>query len=274
MIITRLRGLTLLETMLVLAIAASIILMGLKQYELQDTEKNYLLLKYNVEELFQGLKQYYQVNCDDMVSASGTVTRKGTLSPHSPQPVNTSLPFPVSITTLQPYLQKDWPRYAPVVENPSGISSYIAQFNPSSPPPERNAYACQYFGSGAPQCTDPLQRNIVNSKILLWQAQVAVKMLDPSKTIAYVGVVGADCAVNDLPSDRPINCSTDAVKEGNAVYMVWQRLPSFASTTIKSAHQIANPVAKQFKLQYTHDPMYEMYNQNSGTNYQYYLCGG
>lgn len=273
----KIKGMTLLEIMLVLAIAASMILMGIQLYQSSETEKNYFVLKTNVDLLFQAMKGYYQTECDLYFSENGSVGSKGALTFN---PANAPIPpafasISFDVTTVNRYIASTWPRYTSVVyDNSSEAASYFAQFNPLTGT-NKKTYACWYFGSGSPVC-DPAS-TLSSSNIVLWQAQIAVKMKDPAKTTYYVGIAGADCAVDTIPSDAPVNCATGGVTMGvSANYMVWQRLPSFSSPNIRSPNWISNPVVKEFKLQYTHDPMYELYNPSATLPdmYQYYYCGG
>lgn len=253
--------------MLVLAIASAIIVMGIRQYQLWQIERDYLVLKYNVDVLFQGLKQYYQANCDDQTTGYDIVI-KGKLSPSTiPDPIN---PVKVDIATdIQPMLTS-WPRYTSIIDT-SIDTGFYAQFNPNTRG-IKNAYACWYFGSGSPECNAPTP--IQESKIILWQVQVVVKMRDPTKTVAYSGTAGADCVVDTFNPGDAIDCSMGITTPGtSAAYMVWQRLPSFSSSNIRSSHWLSDPMGKILKLQYTHDPMYEMYNEGK-TTHQNYLCGG
>lgn len=261
------RGITLFELIIVLVIATSIILMGFQRYQMWKIEQNFLVLKYNVNVLFQGLKQYYQANCDDQTTGYDIV-KAGALSPSTlTDPLE---PQVIAIDDIAKTLSA-WPRPTYIVDA-SVNSGYDAQFNPFTTA-ERKAYACSYFGSSPPQCEVP-PSVINNTNIILWQAQVVVKMRDPSTTMAYLGTVGADCAVNTFNPGDVIDCSKGiASMDEDAQYLVWQRLPSFTVTDMRSSQWLSEPLTKILKLQYTHDPMYEMYNEND-TRHRNYLCGG
>lgn len=282
----KIKGMTLLEVMLVLAIAASMILLGLNMYQTASIEKDYLLLKANVDFLFQAMKSYYQTECDNYFFPNGSVSRKGKLTFNSNDASTPSdfAPVTFDVTTVNNYIATSWPRYTSVVALDTVSKIYLAQFNPTTNA-NNNAYVCSSYTTGSPQCSSPIP--ITDSSIVLWQSQIAVKMRDPAKTTYYVAMAGADCAVNTIPSGAPIDCSTGVAMGSSAQYMVWQRMPSFSSRNIRSSHWISNPATKEFKLQYTHDPMYELYNpsaapmQNPNNSsaaptevYKYYYCGG
>jgi prepilin-type N-terminal cleavage/methylation domain-containing protein len=264
-------GMTLLEMMLVLAIAGSIILAGLRVYQSSETDNNYLILRSNVDFLFQAMQGYYQQECDLYFSADGSVRRRGllTFNPNNGDAAPDLSPVPFDVTLTNQYISAPWPRYVSVVGRDT--TAYRAQYNPSSGK-NKQAYVCASYNS--PRCSEAML--IPESNIVLWQAQIVVKMIDPSKTTYYVGKAGADCAVNSVSSAAPVDCSTGVKMGDSAAYMVWQRMPSFSSTNIRSSHWISNPSRKIFKQQYTHDPMYELYNSNPASTEvnRYYYCGG
>lgn len=262
------RGMSLLEVMLVLAIASSIMLAGLRIYQSFDRDSGYLILRSNVDLLFQAMKTYYQDQCNLYFSPDSSIRASGALTFNSNNP---AAPVPFDVNTTKNYLSSPWPRGSSVLANKVISSTYFAQFNPSTVN-TKQAYVCSSFAS--PQCSAPAP--IPGSNVVLWQSQVAVKMKDPTMTTYYLAVAGADCAVNSLSGKLPVDCSTGVSMGNSATYMVWQRMPSFSSPTIKSSLWISNPVTKLFKLQYTHDPMYELYNSSAEPSevYKYYYCGG
>lgn len=267
------QGLTLLETLLVLVLGTSLLLMGLRAYQIWNLDKEAFVLKTNVDSLFYAMKGYYQTECNIYFSNDGSIRRKGTLTFNpTDEPIPPDLaPVPFDVSTISSYVTNVWPKQTSLVAT-GGSTAYVAQFNPLLGE-NRQAFACSYFGTGSPICST--LQTIPNSKIVFWQSQIAVLMRDPTKSTYYQGLVSADCAVNTLPTEG-VNCATDAVAQGNSAnYLVWQRMPSFSSPASRSSHWVMNPIAKQFKLQYTHDPMYEMYNTSATPTdiYQYYLCG-
>jgi type II secretory pathway pseudopilin PulG len=252
------KGMTLLETLLVLAITTSVILMAMKMFQSNKTEKDYLILKTNVDLLFQAMKGQYHAECD----ANFVFT-------HQTVPYN----FPTTTANVTKYIETTWPQYTSVVAAGASNTVYFAQFN-YKPGGVKNVYTCSYFGSGVPVCSNPASNTIANSNVRVHQAQIVVKMRDPTKTTYYLGITGATCAINSFPTNAVVNCASSAVASGQpAAYMVWQRLPSFSSPDVTSAHWLSNPVVKEFKLQYTHDPMYEMFNPEDPTITDY-MCGG
>lgn len=271
------RGVTILEVLLVLVIMTSLILMGLRWYQTLQTENNYGVLKSDVDQLFLALRQYYQANC-------GTINN-GTANPNNiffPKSGTISSFVTPPASGLQPYLPSNWPRHTPIIDTASD-NGFTSQFNlylPASKLPQKVQYVCYNFGT--PACST--QAPIPNSQIFIWQMQVAVKMLNPTEAYEYRATAGADCAASDI-SGGPIVCSDNAsIDPANATYLIWQRAPSDVPIEMRSPLWMYDPVLKEFKLQYTHDPMYEMYNPNTTidytqppmdrVSYQNYLCGG
>lgn len=272
----KISGMTMIELILVLAIATSLILMGLTMYRSAQIDKDYFILQSDVDFLFQAMKGYYQQQCDLAFSSQGTLSTRGalTFNPGGGSPASSLAPVSFDVTTVPSYIDFAWPRFTTVVASGTSNNVYFAQFNPNTVTKNKNVYACSTYATGTAQCLNPIP--ITSSNIILWQSQIVVKMKDPTKTTYYVAKVGADCAVNTYTVGDVVDCSTGKSLGSSAQYMVWQRMPSFSSPDIQSSHWVSNPVTKEFKLQYTHDPMYEMYNPSATPPdvYNYYYCGG
>lgn len=266
-------GMTLIETILVLAIAASLVLLGISMYRSAETDKNYFFLRSNVDFLFQAMKGFYQYECDIALGPDGAIASGGKLTFNPTDGTAAGVPVEFKVNTVKNYIDFDWPRVAVVAASGAVDQVYFAQFNPTIASSNKQAYACSPYATGA-QCSNPVP--IPGSNILLWQSQVVVKMKDPAKTTYYLAKAGADCAVRTFSPGTVVDCSRGVSFGQSANYMVWQRMPSFASPDIKSPLWVSNPVLKEFKLQYTHDPMYELYNQSATPSlvYKYYYCGG
>lgn len=275
----KISGMTLIEVILVLAIAASLILAGLRMYQSSKTDNDYLILRSNVDFLFQAMKGYYQQECDlyfSTTNGSSFISKRGTLTfnPSGGTPATDfSAPIRFDVTTVNNYIDLPWPRFVSVVALDTPVNTYFAQFN-YNVGTNKNYYVCSSYATGTPQCSNP--QPISGSNIVLWQSQIVVKMKDPTSTTYYLANTGADCAVNTYAPGDIIDCSQGLTLGQSAQYMVWQRMPSFASQDVRSSLWVSNPVTKEFKLQYTHDPMYEMYNPGGAPSdvYTYYYCGG
>lgn len=264
--IKKIQGITLLEAMLALAIASSLALLGLRQYAQFKFSRDAFALKYNVDNLFQGMRNYYYANCAESKDADMTLH---TLAPSR----NPSNPFPVNIpVTLGSYFDAKWNPFNPLVNSSFANGGYEAQFNNVVFQGDRKENFCYYY-SGTSQ-TSPLcaTMNNASASIYLWVAQVVVKVSDPTITLALKGLTGADCALKDYTSSSIVDCS-QGVTTGSPSYLVWQHLPSFVSPDLSSGLGGATSAVKAFNLQYTNDSYYELVSGTyDGT--MYYLCGG
>lgn len=264
--IKKLNGITLLEAMLALGIATTIVLLGIKNYTQYKRDRDAFALKYNVDMIFQAMRNYYYANCANPTPAS---TNSPTLAPSN----NPSNPFPITITTdLADYLGTNWYAANPLINSSFGNAGYAVQFNRVTPSATRVENFC-YFYPNTTQ-TSPSCGSLPNSSaiIYLWVAQVVVQVRDTRMTLALKGLTGADCALTTYSASSIVDCSL-GVTSGNPAYLVWQHLPSFASPKMSSDLWSVAPTVKEFNLQYTNDSLGELVSATyAGT--QYYLCGG
>lgn len=269
---------TLLEVMLVLAIGGSILILSLKQYFQWSEQSSAQQLQYNVDSLFQAMAYYYKSNCADSYDGSGMpVASSGALSP-------TSITYPptTSVTVTMTALQSDgllpnWQPLNPLVNASGGTSSpaYVLQFNPMTM--NRNVYACWNFGTTVPGrvCTTPQQIPTSASTpypadVVLWRIQIAVLIQDTTNIEVYKNQLLADCISSTGTNGTVTPCATST---GTGDYLVWERLPSFASPTMANTSSQSIQNLKTFNLQYSHDQMYEFNNVTDASS-QWYLCGG
>ncbi len=273
------KGMTLLEIMLVTTIGAALLVGSFKMYQSMEIENNLEQVQYNVDVLFQSLAGYYHANCYGQgdITSTGAPTSPGTLNPKvSPAPVS---PKPIDIIgdLVNPGYLAKWPLVnVPLLDNTNVAETYVVQFNEAPPITPIQVNACVILDPSKP-CVSQLStvaalNNLPSaapniSQTIVWKAQVAVKLADPDAAAAFAGRLSADCT-SDLSGSTVSPCSAGTP----GPYLVWERLPSFASPETRSSFWISMPLLKQFNLQYTHDQMYELQNSNAGT--QNYLCGG
>lgn len=274
-------GVTLLEVMLVLAIGAMLLVLGLQQYSQWNKASYVQQLTFNVNNLFQAMATYYKANCADSYDVSGnSVSGSGALSPTSiTYPPSTSQAVTVSTLKTKGYLTQ-WQPLNQLV-NQSG-SPYVLQFNPILT--NRQIYACWNYGTppSTPTCTTPQPIPTATttpypSNVVTWQLQVAVQILDTAHVSIYKAQLLADCIsttynagiVTPCSSSSPTTCS------GSSCYLVWERMPSFvlSNASFTPTQWQSYPAQKEFQMQYTHDSNYEFNNVNVA-NTVYYLCGG
>ena len=261
------KGVTLLEVMLVLLIGSLLLIFGIRQYQQYQLEQYALQLKYNVDSLLQAMSYFYRANC-----------AKGKLSPSQLTPFPpTQLAYSLSVDNndFVGYLPNNWQPLNFLVDNTADDYGYSTQFN-FYQIGQKNANACFSFwstGNTPAGCNTP--NAIPNTLVVGWQMQVIVKMINPDTTTNYLGLTGADCAIDatDLPTNKVVDCSKTSAS-GAPTYLVWQRPPSFATPTISANDWMATPGLRMFNLQYSHDAMFELYMDNSSATPYYYLCGG
>lgn len=257
-------GVTLLEVLLVMAIAASLIMFSINLYQQYRADQFAIQLRYNADTVLESLAYYYQANCSE---------GPGRTLSQTPYPTVFNDGGDLYNDLKNGFLPSNWQPYNPLIDGTAANDGYFVQFN-LIPPFKKQVYVCNPYDTsgvgGAHPCSTP--QEIPNSEVIIWQVQLAIKMKNPASTLGYLGLSGADCAVNSLPTNAPVNCSSRVIS-GSANYLVWQRLPSFASPAVVGDQWVSMPQTKEFNRQYTHDPMYELYLNGTGPT-TYYLCGG
>lgn len=259
----KIQGVTLLEGMLAITIAGLILSLGIRQYYQFKFSRDAFALKYSVDLLFQGMRNYYYANCAESEDTDMTVH---TLAP-SRSPSN---PYPLNITsTLSSYLDPKWKAASILIDRSFGYNGFEAQFNNFKPSTVSNANFCYYFPNTSQ--TSPVCSSLSNPSVnvSLWVAQVVVKISDPKMTLALKGLTNADCALTDYQAHTIVDCSS-GVTSGTPAYLVWQHLPTFASPAMSSGLWRSSYTVKQFNLQYTNDPYWALMSGETSN----YLCGG
>jgi prepilin-type N-terminal cleavage/methylation domain-containing protein len=276
------KGMTLLEILLVITIGAGLLVASLRMAQQMSTDQGIQQIQTNVDVIFQGMTNYYRTQCygSGDTLATGLPTVIGTLNPKkNPVPAN---PMILDVTldlANKGYIEASkWP--LPIVsllDNTSVNQTYVVQFNQSPPMTPVQVNACIITDYSLKECVPALDAagnasklpstgsNI--SQIIIWRAQVAVLAKDPTNAEVYKMVLGANCT-SKLTGSSVNPCSMGTP----GPYIVWEKLPSFASPNTRSSLWLSMPLLKQFNLQNTHDQMYELQNSNAGI--QNYLCNG
>lgn len=259
----RVQGVTLFEMLLVLAIAMSILYLGIKQYNVLSLDADATKVQANVDTIFAGLTQYYRVNCfgSNPMGYNGTAPVIGTLNAAKAQ----TTPFPINITTdLMNAGYMSYKLQNNSLANPTIANTYIAQFNPQ---PGQIVQTCTH-SSSPPTCDVGAQTQI--GTVVSWTAQVAVKMKDANTAKAYAKSLGANCS-STLSGGYVNPCSLSTP----GVYVVWEKQPSFASSQAysNSTYWESMPLVKQFTKMYSVDPITTLTTGNHSPEYQYFYCG-
>jgi Tfp pilus assembly protein PilE len=262
-------GITVLEILLVFAIAGTFAALGINQYRQYRMQQDVALVQRNVNTLFAALANYYQANCKDQYDSAGApITNSGALSP-------TSIAYPPASTAYQAvnvsalvsagYLTQ-WQPVNPLV-NPT--SNYIVQFNPMT--------SSRYVSTNFSYQTPPLSSPKIIAKadtVVIWRAQVAVRISDTANIQTYKGLMAADC-ISSLKNNIVTPCNANPTAGD---YLVWERLPSFASPRTSSGLWLSMARVRQFNESYQNDTFYALNIDdsawNTSTHYEIYLCGG
>lgn len=273
-------GVTLLETMLVLAIISALLVLSVKMYRQYQTQLYVEQLQANVDSLFAAMAIYYQTNCFGRYNSSGAISTWGKLNPSAsnPTPPSTSSPKVVSIATdliATGYLN-NWQPLNPIVNNAdNGEQGYFVQFNPIIQT-VHDINACTNMSTTPCTVTTQAINYAPNDEIesLTWEIQVSVELNDPTTAQTYSQLLGATC-ISTLNGSTIDRCEKPPSAQNG--YLVWERMPSKAVPNNSTLNWTFMPIEKQNLLQYTHDAMYELIPSTTDTNgnaLRYYLCGG
>jgi len=287
-------GVSLLEVMLVLAIAASIILMGMRligQFRYQASEQK---LAATINQLFQGMNGFYYANCRQVLDQNSVAQSSGNLDPLVADASGFKSIYPLSISNLIPRIASanDWSPYNALVDNTVGEKGYFMQFNrviESLNDPVMSVSACT--GSDAPPSCNRTDGKVLSSSnvpssqshVATWVAQVAVKLSPTLTSTQWTQIkndLGATCVSNKVGSSIA-TCDSSPTAAG---YLVWTRTPAAFNPNISSEYWASMPYVTGFNRQYTNDGMAnlsgvknETLNSTTGKSWYNslnYLCGG
>jgi type II secretory pathway pseudopilin PulG len=246
-------GVTLIEVVLVLVLGASILMMGIRQYQSFKRDTDVQQLKYNVDMLFQALANFYYANCGFGIPKAGDTPTPGRLSPtYSPAPTTPYTSISAMYLATNGFLNTTLP-LNPLVDN-SGeqYNGYTVQFN-------------QYHSDRMiPTRGSPPSSLVKMGTVYIWKAQVAVKLKQAAQAEQYKSLLGADCSA----SDPHALCSSASSGD----YLIWERMPSFATPSSESNYGLTNQTNKQFNQMYTTYPILNLTN-GTRSNDQFFLCG-
>lgn len=255
-------GLTLLEIILVVTIGLSIILLGVKQYQSYKLDSDVQQVLYNVDQIFQAASYYYQANCKrqmnqtTMTPIAGTGTLDPANSPLNPKMIDAQADLVTPGYLKQPIL------FNPIVRFMNGstvLKSYAVQFNLVTPLPSRSV-PLSAGGTGN------------TGTIYVWKIQVAVALAKPAMAQQYLNLLRGDCLSHMLGGSVVAPCPATPTAPGpNDDYVVFTRLPSFATPGSQSGLEATNATVKQFTQQYETYPI--LYLIDTGGVGQNYLCG-
>lgn len=253
------RGISLVEMLLVLILGGAIIFLSMRQYQVFRQDADVQQLEANVDTLFQAMTQYYRANCYGTQNPTSGILTPGTLNPMnatSPLPG----PRPINIDTdlvARGYLPANTPFPANPIVNDAGAGTsrfkgYVAQFN---------VMTSTRTTSGTTVGT-----------VVIWKPQIAVLVRNTALAQQYLRQSGGDC-LSTLNGNTVRTC----IATSTGTYIVWERLPSYASTRGNSNLWQARARLNQFTQMYSVYPTPNLLTRSGQTpanQTQYYLCGG
>lgn len=264
------KGVSLLEVMLVLVIGSGIMMMAISQYQSMRRDSDVEQVNFNVDQIFQAAADFYQANCRIQIDpVTGQVNGTGKLDPRYKNSSGTastpSNPYPITITELTSggFLRNTLP-LNPVIQNTGLNGGYVVQFNQFTPAPDRTVLTSL--------STTPVKLG----QIIIWRIQVAVELHDVAKATSYKNLLRADClSTLDSSGTSVTPCSqVTSAPTAAPVYAVWERLPSFAVPGSNSGLWMTNAVNKEFSQLYETQSIVLLGGlPESSYPQQYYLCG-
>lgn len=287
-------GMSLVEVLLVLAVATASLLAGVRQYQLYLRDVEYRQVQQNVDNIFQALGQFYMQNCNGAMSVDPNGDMSFKAGKLNPQEYNSKDPYQVKIdkdlqasglltqsimstTLVYGGPKANNPDGTPMIDitnNPSSIGTdgYVAQFNRLEQPRKVCLEGDKATGVTSDRgCkSQPVQVGIN----LIWKPQVAVRLMDEEHADIYLALLGGDCLSN---AKGKIVLPCDQAKSNTGNYVVWERLPSQALQKSGVHFWQTAPTLKSFNQMYTTYPstyLNKTEGKNPSGNDQYYLCGG
>lgn len=272
-------GVTLLEALLVLVIASSLVYLALKQYEVFKTAGDVQALQANVDDLFQAMSQFYKANCYGSYDPNTQTITWGLMNPKAGSMVGMYGVYVLDIPSqLQPYMTTTLTPN-PIVDttSPSTTSGYVAQFN-------KYTYAvsiCTTASDDSDPATGPYPSTGCatarqKGTVVIWRPQVSVALMRRAKAAQLYNATGATCGPMRSPlTGAPLGCgSTRGV--GNATqFLAWERQANYASPQATSlAYRSANALVAQFTQMYRESPITYLVSTNHSPEIQYFNCGG
>ena len=254
---------TLLEIMLVLAIGASLVAFGIRQYQAFRLDSDVQQLAYNVDTLFQAAAKYYYANCirqwdpnagyiDSGTSGAGMLD-PGDSSSTSYGP-GTSRPINVGTELIDRGYLNEPLIYSPlVVTTPGTFTGYFVQFNRGADVPRQISFS---------SATDMKTIGYVAT----FNIQVSVEIKNTNQVDVLLRSLKGTCR-----SGTPGGLCT--AYPGSGGYVVFVRSPSFVVSNVSTFWGM-NPTLTQFKQMYTTYPLLYLLNSDGSPdgNKQYFLC--
>lgn len=299
-------GVTILEVLLVLAIAATMIVLSIKQYQMMKFNTDVNQINYAVNIIADAASKFYYANCN-----KGQTLGYDIGDMHVPVDIQTQLVdagyLRSGLITLNPLLE----------ENEDNWKGYVLQFNRYEEP----RYICTEQADPDVSATGPDEDQgcsatgkVQVGTVVGWRMQITANVkpipgeTEEAEAISRANVIyrlsTATCKTSVLTGDILIPCVCEWASEqmsasssgeedfdraetiyddndcddvaANTNYVAFVRVPTFfANTELQSGSWQANAVLKEFLLEYDTMPMtYLTSTDHSGAgDIQYFYCG-
>lgn len=273
-------GFTLIEMILALAIAVSIIVFGMRLYLQYRFDLSTQQLQYNVSAIFQAMSSYYQGVCNgqlkSVMTGSDVTTWKYT---YQNSKIHSGNDESVLIDLKNDLIENNYLTsnlyIIPFVYNhtKSPEDGYVIQFNRIT----SDRYTCTSTNTDLSSCKEKVKIG----RTVIWQLQVAVKLSDDALNAAsaYMGATNAKC-LSSSTGDFVTPCPTEGIGEGNYLVFVQNSTSQVGPTSSGTWPTLSN--VDQFTRMYNAYPAsYLMSTKgevmpdatSESTSIQDYLCG-
>ncbi len=267
----RYQGVTLIEMLLVLVIAAGIMYFGVKQYHLYRLQSDITQVQVNVNSLFNAMSKFYRAQCYGSVDpnnpSASPLAGTGVLR------TTTTSPYAIDITKdlfNNGYLNIQMP-LSPLISPTVGTDGFVAQFNRYT----QVVRKCQDQGSWGPYTSMGCSTNTPPQigTLVLWKAQVAILLQDPITAQQFKQMMSADC-ISTMQNGIVTPCPGSV--SGSGVFLVWERIPSASTMSIEatSPTQASIPAVQNFTNMYRVSGASSMINISHTPETTFFYCGG
>lgn len=285
-------GVTLVQMMMVLIFAGSILYFSVKQYQSWQLDANVQQVKSNIDQISLAAAQFVVANCN----------ANGILDPANYSGSSYSINVENNLIKGG-YLTQTIP-LNPIVNNSGPTGSY-------------NGYTVQLNKVSVPraQCTAGTTTSCTTTTtigtVVLWSLQVGIKLTNPAMSSQLQSLLAANCVTSVTRFDTLVDCSsaasfsstcqayrntppippaayaaaqaaadamgcpsgTGAANYNN--YLAVQRTSASPTTNADSQSPmwVSNPAVQQFKQMYNTYPMTNLTSQSHTPEFQYFNCG-
>lgn len=224
-----LKGLTLIELLLVFVIMGAISILGIRFYQSLKNDTDILEVKHRVDLLFSAANQYYKANCmipydptSDTYPTVG-INLSGRLDPRFNPPISDGATFVLSIpndlqnkssVSASQFLTTPYPFMPPnaITNNANTVNTFAVQFTRHDMPFDH--------------INQETQGTVVH-----WNIQISV-LLNPNlinsaeKAQSIKAALGANCLANLRPGTSTGEVNSCQTFSATGAYAVWEKTPS------------------------------------------------